>query len=171
MYVSVFTGRAPRVARLPLTAYGPARPANLPPRSAFTLAVRGSAAIRGFSGVGYTSVNPTFTSYRPYVNVFTPGIGLELVYIPPPTAGDYCALLGARNTPAPLPAAPTPRPAVITVFSPATVRARLARRARGLAPTYYRVKAKRRVGPSARPPARYPARAALGVPRGYTLAA
>ena len=76
----------------------------------------------------------------------------------------------SRAPGAPIPA-PAPRPTVITVFSPATVRARLARRARGLRPVYYRVRGKRRVGPSGRAPAAYPRVAALGAPRLFSLAA
>ena len=88
---------------------------------------------------------------------YTPGLPAAPTAPRPPAA------------PAPI-AAPAPRPTVITVFSPATVRARLARRARGLPPVYYRVRGKRRVGPTLKPAA-YPRVAALGAPRLFSLAA
>ena len=62
-------------------------------------------------------------------------------------------------------------PAVITLFSVAALGAARAKRAAGIPAVTYRVRGKRRVGPSGRAPAAYPRVAALGAPRLFSLAA
>ena len=144
----------------------------------------GSAAPGGrvkIYGTGYAGAYPTAAAAFKALSI--------TLYLPPLVPGGpkrpYTTWGGAAaNPPAryefnPPVGAYTPRPiaaysapvTVITVFSPATVRARLARRARGLRLTFYRVKGKRRVAATSLPPASYPRVAALGAPRGFSLAA
>lgn len=155
-----------------LNALAARKAAATPTRGYGNAAPGGRVKLYGVSGYAgaYPSAAAAAAAY--YAGGLGKWLGAAANPAPAPTLtrGDLRAAAGRKVAPLPI-AAPTPKPTVIVVFDPATVHARLARRARGLPPRFYRVRNKRRGAPTSAPPAAYPPRAALGVPPGFSLAA